>query len=1011
LVWAYRGEVPVEFLSDVEAAGYGQFQGVPSQADLDRLFFLDDADLVLISRRRGDHNRLGFASQLVTVRFLGTFLTDPLNVPHAVVEYLAQQIGVDDPSCLKLYDQRSKTRIEHAWEIQRVLGFTDFAGSQDDLAVWIEARCWTTGDGPKIVFREAIEWLCGRRVLLPGVSVLARLVASVREAATARLWETVAGALTLVERSKLDDLLVVRDGERVCDLERLRKGPSTTSGPSMVRALERVFEVSQLPMPSVRDVPPRRLVELSRYGLAGKPSSLSRHQPARRHATLVASVRFLEGKAIDDALELLEVLVSNELIGTAVKAVDTEILRSHQRLTDAAVSLRIAMQVVIDNVNRPDQPTLDELWDLIEHAVPPDVLDAAVATVDELAPGGVDQKRDWRAALAARRIVTVSGFIATITKIIKFEAGSDSRPVLEAMETLPAILAQRAPLTISDIDPAVVPTRWKPVVFSGPGPDGINKNAYIFCVLVEFQRGLKRRGIYAPSSTRWTDPRASLLDGEQWAENSTAVLAALSLPQDAAGLVADHEAALDAGYRRVATHLKASGTDLHVDDDGRLHVAALKALGEPVSLVELRGAVAHKLPRIDLSQLVLEAMTWEPEFVAAFESWSTGDARLEGLDVSVAACLAAQAMNIGYGPVVNKTDPALRRDRLSHVAQTYMNAENMARANRPLIERQATIDFAHVIGGGQVAAVDGMRFVVPVKSIYARPNRRYFDRRKGVTWLNMINDHAMGLGARVVSGTVRDSLHVIDVIHNQDGGQRPDIIVTDTASYSDLVFGLLQLLDYSYRPELADMPDQKMWSTTRPPAAYGPLSTAARGRISTRKIEQHWPDILRVVGSIHTGAVRAYDIVRMLQRDGRPTALGEAIASYGRIFKSLHMLDYLDDETYRREIKTVRNLQEGRHALAQRIFHGKKGELHQRYHEGMEDQLGALGLVVNCVVLWNTFYIDLAIKELRQEGHNIRDEDAARLSPYVRAHVNVHGTYSFARPATSTQPRRLNPTK
>jgi Tn3 transposase DDE domain len=43
-------------------------------------------------------------------------------------------------------------------------------------------------------------------------------------------------------------------------------------------------------------------------------------------------------------------------------------------------------------------------------------------------------------------------------------------------------------------------------------------------------------------------------------------------------------------------------------------------------------------------------------------------------------------------------------------------------------------------------------------------------------------------------------------------------------------------------------------------------------------------DILRVVASIYTGTVRAYDVVTMLQRDGHPTALGEAIAMYGRIF-------------------------------------------------------------------------------------------------------------------------------
>jgi len=134
-----------------------------------------------------------------------------------------------------------------------------------------------------------------------------------------------------------------------------------------------------------------------------------------------------------------------------------------------------------------------------------------------------------------------------------------------------------------------------------------------------------------------------------------------------------------------------------------------------------------------------------------------------------------------------------------------------------------------------------------------------------------------------------------------------------------------------------------------------PLNSFARGKIDLAKITRHWGDILLVVASIYTGTVRAYDVVTMLQRDGHPTALGEAIASYGRIFKSLHILACIDvDETYRRDIKGIRNLQEGRHALARKICHGKKGELFHRYERGLENQLGVLGLVLNCVVLWNT---------------------------------------------------------
>ncbi len=88
----------IGFLSDAQAASYGRFDGVPPRSDLERFFFLDDADRDLIGDRRGDHNRLGFMFQASTVHYLGAFLEDPLDVPWPVVEYLAVQLGISDPS-------------------------------------------------------------------------------------------------------------------------------------------------------------------------------------------------------------------------------------------------------------------------------------------------------------------------------------------------------------------------------------------------------------------------------------------------------------------------------------------------------------------------------------------------------------------------------------------------------------------------------------------------------------------------------------------------------------------------------------------------------------------------------------------------------------------------------------------------------------------------------------------------------------------------------------------------
>jgi hypothetical protein len=98
---------------------------------------------------------------------------------------------------------------------------------------------------------------------------------------------------------------------------------------------------------------------------------------------------------------------------------------------------------------------------------------------------------------------------------------------------------------------------------------------------------------------------------------------------------------------------------------------------------------------------------------------------------------------------------------------------------------------------------------------------------------------------------------------------------------------------------------------------------------------------------------------------------------------------------YRRRILTQLNRGESRHGVARIIFHGQRGELRQRYREGQEDQLGALGLVVNAVVLWNTRYLDAALARARASGALVNPEDVERLSPLLRDHVNVLGRYEF----------------
>src|SRR6476646_5870873 len=117
---------------------------------------------------------------------------------------------------------------------------------------------------------------------------------------------------------------------------------------------------------------------------------------------------------------------------------------------------------------------------------------------------------------------------------------------------------------------------------------------------------------------------------------------------------------------------------------------------------------------------------------------------------------------------------------------------------------------------------------------------------------------------------------LLDGLLEQHTSLRPTTLVTDSASYSDVVFGLFMLLGYRFCPRLADLGDTRFYRIN--PTAYGLLNGIARHRINIELIARHWDDLLRVAGSLKLGAVSAHDLTHTFQGTGRHSSLARALA-------------------------------------------------------------------------------------------------------------------------------------
>jgi TnpA family transposase len=301
---------------------------------------------------------------------------------------------------------------------------------------------------------------------------------------------------------------------------------------------------------------------------------------------------------------------------------------------------------------------------------------------------------------------------------------------------------------------------------------------------------------------------------------------------------------------------------------------------------------------------------------------------------------------------------------------------------------------AHAWGSGTLSSSDGQRFPVAVKAHTATALPRYVGFGRGVTHDTWTSDQYAPYGTKVIPSTVRDATYVLDEILDNETELPLEQQATDTHGFTELVFGLFDLLGLQFSPRIRDLADQRLYRVDRQ-IRYQHIEPLLCGTINRDRILRRWDDLLRVAASLKQGWVTASLLISKLQRYRRQNALLGALLEHGRLIKSIYIVRCLDSPDYRKGIGRQLNKGESLHDLRGFLFFANDGEIRRAQHEDQAVQALCLNLVTNAVIAWNTVYMAEALHALRAEGYPVDDEDLRYLAPTLRAHVNIYGTYHF----------------
>jgi TnpA family transposase len=580
---------------------------------------------------------------------------------------------------------------------------------------------------------------------------------------------------------------------------------------------------------------------------------------------------------------------------------------------------------------------------------------------------------------------TLRRYTPEFLTVLNIQATPASEDIIHALGILRTLNAENGRKLPENTPTSFVKKRWQDLVIKD---NGIDRRYYELCVFSELKNVLRSGDVWVENSRQFKEFNAYLIPVTKFETLKQNNELPLNIVQNCNLYLEERLKLLEEKLEQV-NKLAAAGKlpDAIIDESG-LKITPLDAV-IPEKAKDFIAQATALLPRVKITELLLEVDAWT-NFTEQFIHQKTRDvAEDKNLLLTV---ILSDAINLGLSKM-SESCPGTNYSKLAWLQSWHIRDETYSAALAELTNAQLKNPFAKHWGNGTTSSSDAQYFRTgDVAQGKGQVNPKYgFD--PGRQLYTHVSDQYSPFSGKIINVGVRDATYVLDGLLYHESDLRVEEHYTDTAGFTDQVFGMMPFFGFRLAPRIRNLKETKLFVPAGKLNSYAALQSMMSKELKINRIKPYWNDILRLATSIKQGSVTASLVLRKLSSYPRQNGLAIALRELGRIERTIFILDWLQDVDLRRRVNAGLNKGEARNALARAVFFNRLGEIRDRSYEQQRHRASGLTLVTAAIVLWNTVYIERAVEKLREQKIQFDEEWLQYLSPLGWEHINLTGDY------------------